>query len=252
MKIGEKLVAGRHKLGFTQQEVADKLFVTRQTVSQWENDQRKPDLDALSALCRLLQLDARVVLAVGADDFGTMNELLGKPVFADISKSIMQQPAYMNATIEGQRYPQRPTPGWLNRVTAGYKLAVGEADFDTIVTLKDEHGVAFYQELPERLTISLVQSPVFPIGMMTLPEMKYRTLVTIGARHLLIPTAMAAPVLLDWAQRQQVHVQDPLQLFVHRKNIDFNQLTQAEFDHLTAGTPYAFAYQQGGGSMAPW
>ena len=44
MKFGEAIKEKREKLGLTQQELAEKLFVSRQTVCRWENGTRCPDL----------------------------------------------------------------------------------------------------------------------------------------------------------------------------------------------------------------
>lgn len=44
MKLGETIRSKRESLGLTQQELAEKLFVTRQTVSRWESGSRCPDL----------------------------------------------------------------------------------------------------------------------------------------------------------------------------------------------------------------
>lgn len=44
MKFGEAIKEKREKLGLTQQELAEKLFVSRQTVCRWENGSRCPDL----------------------------------------------------------------------------------------------------------------------------------------------------------------------------------------------------------------
>lgn len=38
MTIAEKIKESRLKLGLTQQDVSEKLFVTRQTISNWENN----------------------------------------------------------------------------------------------------------------------------------------------------------------------------------------------------------------------
>lgn len=38
MSLGEKLLSLRKKKGLSQEEVADLLHVTRQTVSKWETD----------------------------------------------------------------------------------------------------------------------------------------------------------------------------------------------------------------------
>ena len=43
--LGDKLVALRKKNGHSQQELADRLQVTRQTISNWELGQGAPSLD---------------------------------------------------------------------------------------------------------------------------------------------------------------------------------------------------------------
>lgn len=43
--LGEKLITLRKKYGYSQQELADKLLVTRQTISNWELGQGAPSLD---------------------------------------------------------------------------------------------------------------------------------------------------------------------------------------------------------------
>ena len=44
MNFGEAIKAKREQLGLTQQDLAEKLFVSRQTVCRWENGSRCPDL----------------------------------------------------------------------------------------------------------------------------------------------------------------------------------------------------------------
>lgn len=44
MKFGEAIKKRREQLGLTQQDLAEKLFVSRQTVCRWENGSRYPDL----------------------------------------------------------------------------------------------------------------------------------------------------------------------------------------------------------------
>ena len=55
--VGEKLQSLRRKQGMSQQEVADLLGVTRQTISNWESDQGAPALDKAAELARLAQED---------------------------------------------------------------------------------------------------------------------------------------------------------------------------------------------------
>lgn len=44
MSLGEKLLYLRKKEGLSQEDVAEKLSVSRQTVSKWETDQTVPEL----------------------------------------------------------------------------------------------------------------------------------------------------------------------------------------------------------------
>lgn len=48
--VGKNITKLRKQSGMTQDELAEKLFVTRQTVSGWENGRTQPNLDILSDL----------------------------------------------------------------------------------------------------------------------------------------------------------------------------------------------------------
>ena len=56
MTIGEKLKAARNGSGLTQEQVAEKVRVSRQTVSSWENDRSYPDIAGVLALAELYRL----------------------------------------------------------------------------------------------------------------------------------------------------------------------------------------------------
>ena len=53
MDLGNKLIELRKSKNLSQEEVADKLGVTRQTVSKWETNQSTPDFDKIVPLCEL-------------------------------------------------------------------------------------------------------------------------------------------------------------------------------------------------------
>lgn len=44
MQLGNHLFQARKKAGLSQEEVAEKLGVSRQTVSKWETDETLPDI----------------------------------------------------------------------------------------------------------------------------------------------------------------------------------------------------------------
>ena len=50
--LSEKLYALRKKAGLSQEELAEKLDVSRQAVSKWESGSARPDVDRLKALSR--------------------------------------------------------------------------------------------------------------------------------------------------------------------------------------------------------
>ncbi|WP_282802584.1 helix-turn-helix transcriptional regulator, partial [Secundilactobacillus kimchicus] len=50
MKFSDILKSKREALDLTQQALADQIYVTRQTVSRWENDLAYPNLDTLIEL----------------------------------------------------------------------------------------------------------------------------------------------------------------------------------------------------------
>ena len=66
MTLAENLKALRTEKGLSQEEVAGALFLSRQSVSKWENGQAEPGVENLKALARLygVSLD-RLLLAEG-------------------------------------------------------------------------------------------------------------------------------------------------------------------------------------------
>ncbi len=53
----------RIKKGMTQKELASKLFVTRQSVSKWEQGINEPDIDTLKKLCSVLEINLEALLS---------------------------------------------------------------------------------------------------------------------------------------------------------------------------------------------
>ena len=62
MNLGEKLFELRKTKNLTQDEVAEKLNVTRQTVSKWETNQSTPDFDKILPLCELYEISTEELL----------------------------------------------------------------------------------------------------------------------------------------------------------------------------------------------
>lgn len=53
MELKEQLKAHRNRLGLSQEELADRIYVSRQTISNWETDKTYPDMQSLMLLSDL-------------------------------------------------------------------------------------------------------------------------------------------------------------------------------------------------------
>lgn len=62
MNLGENLFNLRKEKGLSQEEVAEKLNVTRQTVSKWETNQSTPDFDKIIPICELYGITTEELL----------------------------------------------------------------------------------------------------------------------------------------------------------------------------------------------
>lgn len=63
MSLGERLYELRKKKGLSQEEVAERLNVTRQSVSKWETDESKPDFDKIIPICELFEISSNELLS---------------------------------------------------------------------------------------------------------------------------------------------------------------------------------------------
>lgn len=89
MVIGEKITELRKKYNYTQENLAEKIGVTRQTLSNWESNITSPDLNQASLLCKELKinindlLDNELELDVKDNSNNILNKLVGKKVILD-------------------------------------------------------------------------------------------------------------------------------------------------------------------------
>lgn len=78
MVFGEKIKHERKKMGWSQEELADKLFVSRQSVSKWENGQNYPSIETI--------IKASDLFGVSIDELLRSDEELTKKVIEDSRK----------------------------------------------------------------------------------------------------------------------------------------------------------------------
>lgn len=94
MEIGKKLKAARQSSGLTQEQVAERLYVSRQTISNWENEKSYPDIVSVVRLSDLYSIslddllkgDAKMLEHLGeSTDFVKSNQKLILAIIANIA-----------------------------------------------------------------------------------------------------------------------------------------------------------------------
>ncbi|MDY5462087.1 helix-turn-helix domain-containing protein [Hornefia butyriciproducens] len=69
--LSENIKNLRKRAVMTQEQLADKLGVTRQTVSKWKNNMSVPDADILSEMADVFDVSVSELLGYGADNGST-------------------------------------------------------------------------------------------------------------------------------------------------------------------------------------
>lgn len=95
MNISEKILYLRKANNLTQEELAEQLNVSRQSVSKWESEQTVPDVDKLIALSEIFKVSTDYLLKPSQiDELSIKTEILEKQ-----QKVIMQKEEKRNRSI---------------------------------------------------------------------------------------------------------------------------------------------------------
>ena len=62
MELGRQIKKYRGELGLSQEMLAEKIYVSRQTVSNWENDKNYPDINSLLRLSEVFVVSIYILL----------------------------------------------------------------------------------------------------------------------------------------------------------------------------------------------
>lgn len=145
MKLGNSLFHARKKCGLTQEEVAEKLGVSRQTVSKWETDETLPDIRQSKKMAQLYNV--------------TLDELIDfdidvKEIEQFIEKTSEETQAKIDWTAAwGKKYPILVQ--YQNEVnTSNYAARLAEL----LDTLKNEYN---YSELDAFLVLKDILAKVW-------------------------------------------------------------------------------------------
>ena len=139
MQLGNSLASARKKSGFSQEEVAERLGVSRQMISKWESSETLPDIRQSKQLAVLyhLTLDALI-------DF----DLDQQEIEEAIDRISEEKQQRINWTsVRGKRYPVLTTytetvavdsyAAKLRALLGDLKQRYGYSDLDAMLVLKD-------------------------------------------------------------------------------------------------------------------
>ena len=76
MIIADKIVSLRKRAGWSQEELAEKLGVTRQSVSKWEGAQSVPDMDKVVQMSRLFGVTTDYLLKDEIEEAGNFIQVI--------------------------------------------------------------------------------------------------------------------------------------------------------------------------------
>lgn len=82
MTLGERIKNYRQKVGLSQEQLAEKIKVSRQAITKWENDSGIPDIDNLISLSK--------VMGISLDEL-VMGEKENENNISDIKQSAISQ-----------------------------------------------------------------------------------------------------------------------------------------------------------------
>ncbi|WP_057874671.1 helix-turn-helix domain-containing protein [Loigolactobacillus rennini] len=97
MSMGSILKSHRRRHGISQLQLADKLHISRQSISSWENDRAYPSLDNLIALSELYR--------ISIDDLLKDNEALRDKIFRNQNriKQYQKQLKHLDHELENKK-----------------------------------------------------------------------------------------------------------------------------------------------------
>ena len=88
MTFGEKLRLARNAKDLTQKEFADLIGAKHNSVSDWERDKSKPDMDMVELICGALDLTPTYLMGTKSDEeYGDIiGELMNQPELLDLAR----------------------------------------------------------------------------------------------------------------------------------------------------------------------
>lgn len=139
MNLGNSLFHARKKSGLSQEEVAEKIGVSRQTISKWETNETVPDIYQSKKMAKLYKISLDELIEFDVD-LQEVEEMIEKS-----DDKLNEKVNWTNAW--GKKYPillkyqtEVNVPNYAVRMRTMFdelKQEYGYTDLDTMLVLKD-------------------------------------------------------------------------------------------------------------------
>lgn len=129
MAFGEKLKSARKRAGLTQEQLAEKLYVSRQAVAKWEADRGMPDIENLKRLSQRLNVSVDFLLDGEKDmDLSVMRAEINLDdyVYVRRMKGRWNRKAGKKDMAVRQKYPDAEIHGLLGRQTLSRRERIAD------------------------------------------------------------------------------------------------------------------------------
>lgn len=88
MLLGDKIKQLRKQQKITQEELADKIFVSRQTISNWENNKSYPNMDFIVLISKTFNVTIDKLIK---EDVDNINDKINMEAIAEKSTKAEQE-----------------------------------------------------------------------------------------------------------------------------------------------------------------
>lgn len=166
MELARQLKAKREERGFSQDEISKAIFVSRQTISNWENDKTYPDVQSLLLLSQLFEVsidelvrgDVVAMQRAIAEDTRRMRLLsIGMLAFSGLAFLFLL--GFSIAWPEPSGFARMSKGNLAGAVTFIVLYAIGFAMAVGVDRLKKKHDVVTYREIDRFLKGEVAAEP---------------------------------------------------------------------------------------------
>lgn len=139
MSLGNSLFNARKQRGLSQEEVAGKLGVSRQTISKWELDETLPDIRQSKKLANLygMTLDELIEFDMDVKEIQEIIDRTNDAVTDKIDWTKAWSKKYPVLAVYQKEVDVQPYGAELNRLLADLEKKYGYSELDAFLVLKD-------------------------------------------------------------------------------------------------------------------